>query len=67
MREAGRKRKLDPNRADPSKTIRSRDDIRSILPESFVSDLQNDLYNPVQSSSNAHEIQRTTAKRPRSG
>ena len=66
MREAGRKRKLDPNSRGPSKTIRTREDVRSVLPESLISDLQSDLYNPIQPSSNAHEIQRATTKRPRS-
>ena len=66
MREGGRKRKLDLKGGGPSKAARTREDVRSVLPESLISDLQSDLYNPIQPSSNAHEIQRATAKRPRS-
>ena len=66
MREAGRKRKLDLNGGGPSKAVRTREDVRTMLPESIISELQSDLYNPIQPSSNAHEVQRATAKRPKS-
>ena len=65
MREAGIKRKLDLNGGGPSKAVRTREDVRSMLPEFLISELQRDLYNPIQHSSNAHEIQSAAAKSPK--
>ena len=66
MREGGRKRKLDLKGGGPSKTARTREDVRSILPESVISELQNNLHNSIQPSPNVHEIQRLTAKKTKS-
>ena len=51
---------------DLVKLFRTREDVRSMLPESLISELKSDLYSPIQPSSNAHEVQRATAKTPKS-
>ena len=50
---------------DLVKLFRTREDVRSMLPESLISELKSDLYSPIQPSSNAHEVQRASAKRPK--
>ena len=63
MREGGRKRKLDLKGGGPSKTARTREDVRSILPESVISELQNNPHNSIQPLPNVHEIQCLTTKK----